>query len=1070
MSNPTWLSGLLPDTTGVFIAVATTAERDALPSDTRRAKMLVRTADGVFYELGAGLTNADWTVATFGSGGASIPAPALAATSNIALTGIVTVDSVASNTVTGDVLATAQTTTADNGYWTPNAAGAWTRPTYYNSDATVAALRGQISGTALNGTLNKGATYYQFSGATIAGAKIFVPTKAPARINANESPWFLVGDGVTDQSAKRDVLLAYAATLSLGCTVEFGRGTYIVSTPGVVPPYVNIVGAGMVATVFQSLSTAPDPFDVWLYPAPLNVGKNGAQVMRDLRVINNTINNGTPKWLASSSATVLNQHYRAAEPHSHVLKLTTKSGSTGAFNPIGELNAATTAKMLGTAGAAGQFLIKFITYGQLGTMQFQLSVNAGTSWSATQNTTVGDYNDFLVDTVMGGSTYGATCKVRLSNFPAGSAYAATAAGFTMPAVAVSGTTPGTVTINLTSGTTAGLIPLANGVQGWVFVTGAGLMHVDSVTNDTSFVASNVGASSAVAPGTVVAAGGAIITVLPPAPRIEVIGTPPSNDYIVDFFAVPGPLGRTRSYYYGAGTVAQDTKHKVGLSVSTAGGYPAGGITTVAGAYHDYAIPATSLTLRVHTGILSGTGSWSHFTSAAGWSMEVGTTVADGANVWTIVRGPACVRSDGVGNLTLRDVWLEGGAFNLIACQSEQLQIEGNCVFTACGTAKAWFTNSDGRYGESGQFTNNCQIHANMSGFGDGYGIVHDGGFGFQVGGGYSDQSSPFGWLFLAGLAGGEIVARYIEGVAAGKLRNSTCFGRLTAGFSPSGIDFGGSYWGSLNVASALDLYTCDGLTFTGITFGGTSSGLTGCANCTNLNVIGGFHLQGKPIIDASPSSGFISAQGFELSIGKDIRPPASLGFANGANVDITVTRSDHDITGPTAVFSSDGFVAGSHGQRVKLRNRAAFAWTINHNSASEATAANQILTPSGAAVSIAPGGTAELEYSTTDTRWVLVAATQAYNSIRSFSGTTDTVLAADLQGDVESTGAAAVTVTVPTMPAGFVCTYSQQGAGALSFVGSGVAVQTALGGGGTTTAQYQARTLFYRSATVARLT
>ena len=103
--------------------------------------------------------------------GTAIPAPALVATSNIALTGVVTVDGVASNTIVGDVLCTAQTVSSQNGYWTPNAGGAWTRPVYYASDSSVAALLGQLSGAATSGTLGAGSVWYQSAGTTLAGAK-----------------------------------------------------------------------------------------------------------------------------------------------------------------------------------------------------------------------------------------------------------------------------------------------------------------------------------------------------------------------------------------------------------------------------------------------------------------------------------------------------------------------------------------------------------------------------------------------------------------------------------------------------------------------------------------------------------------------------------------------------------------------------------------------------------------------------------------------------------------------------------------------------------------------------------
>lgn len=1003
----------------------------------------------------------------------SIPAPRLIATSNVTISGVQTVDGVSTATLSTEdaVLLVGQTDPTENGYRVPSL-GAWTLPSFYDSDADVAAALGQTTGAALDGAVNAGKTYYQFVGDTLAGAKTFVPTKSPAEINANEAPWFLVGDGVTAQDDKFDSLLAYAGDQTLfptGCTVRLGQGTYLVRRTVELPRYVNLAGAGKVATEIKA-DPAQDPFDVLVLRGPLNIGLNGSQVVSSLRVTNNGINNGTPVWVASSGAIPANGFRRPVQSHSHVMKLTTKSGNTGAFRPIGELTPYSSAKMLGTANANGEFLLKFITPGALGVMQFQLSVNAGTTWSATQNTTEGDYNDFVVDTVMGGSTYGAACKVRLSNIPSYSLYSQNVAAFTMPAVAEAGITTGEVVLTLTTGNTNGLNALAGGQQGWVFITGAGLMWIKDVLTATTFTAVNVGASSAAAPGALIGAGAAVITVLPPSPRIEVIGTPPSSDYTVDILPTPGPLGRSRGYYYGAATVTEANKHKLGTIGISNGGYPTGGVTTVAGAYHDWAIPATSLTIRVHTGILSTSGSWTYFTPAAGWSMQEGTTVADGANVWTVHKGPACIRTDGVGHLNIRDVRLSGGSFNLIISQAESVRIEGNCTFDSSAAANIWVANGDARYGETPQFANNIEVDGNVTCTGAGYSLVHDGGFGFTVAGGYSCQQAPSGWIFLAGLRGGLIEAQYLESVGQGKTRNAQCFGRGTSGTSANGIHFSGGYWGSVTATSCIDLYNSDGLAFTGIEWGGSSSGLTGCAGCTNLQVTGGQQLQGRPIIDANPSSGFVSVQGFLLSIGADVRATASLTMVNGANVAVSAnSRSDYDITGPTAVFSADGFVAGTSGQRLKVRNRTSFAMTVNHE-AGGATAANRIITPTGAAVSIPPGGAAEFEYSSTDTRWVLIDAPFSYAPTRTASGATDAIVAADLGANVQYTNAGGCAITLNTLPAGFSCVVSAETAGALTFVNGTATLQTAIAASGATTAQYQTRTLFWRTATSVRIT
>lgn len=105
-----------------------------------------------------------------------IPAPALVATSNVALTGVVTIDGVATNTLTEDdfVLLTAQTNPAENGPQKPNSGGAWTRPSFYDTDADVANALGQASGAVKGGLLGAGSVWSQRTGATVLGAKTFV--------------------------------------------------------------------------------------------------------------------------------------------------------------------------------------------------------------------------------------------------------------------------------------------------------------------------------------------------------------------------------------------------------------------------------------------------------------------------------------------------------------------------------------------------------------------------------------------------------------------------------------------------------------------------------------------------------------------------------------------------------------------------------------------------------------------------------------------------------------------------------------------------------------------------------
>jgi len=168
--------------------------------------------------------------------GAAIPAPALVATSNIAsLSGVQVVDGV--NTGTADVLLTSQTTPSQNGFWTPNTSGAWTRPSYYNSDATVVAQLGLPFGAVLNGLLGTGSVWGQSAGATIAGTKTFVrlPDAAVKAAKINLPPPVYTGSPYTDTAGQTKVTAMINAALAQaianpGTTVRLAAGyEYVVN-------------------------------------------------------------------------------------------------------------------------------------------------------------------------------------------------------------------------------------------------------------------------------------------------------------------------------------------------------------------------------------------------------------------------------------------------------------------------------------------------------------------------------------------------------------------------------------------------------------------------------------------------------------------------------------------------------------------------------------------------------------------------------------------------------------------------------------------------------------------------
>lgn len=95
-----------------------------------------------------------------------------------------------------------------------------------------------------------------------------------------------------------------------------------------------------------------------------------------------------------------------------------------------------------------------------------------------------------------------------------------------------------------------------------------------------------------------------------------------------------------------------------------------------------------------------------------------------------------------------------------------------------------------------------------------------------------------------------------------------------------------------------------------------------------------------------------------------------LTLANGANSDITLpTNSWVRITGPSGAFSVSGFAGPFDGRRLILFNSTAQNMTITNDATS--TAANRILTLTGADVVLTATSLATFLYSTLDLRWIL---------------------------------------------------------------------------------------------------
>jgi hypothetical protein len=93
-------------------------------------------------------------------------------------------------------------------------------------------------------------------------------------------------------------------------------------------------------------------------------------------------------------------------------------------------------------------------------------------------------------------------------------------------------------------------------------------------------------------------------------------------------------------------------------------------------------------------------------------------------------------------------------------------------------------------------------------------------------------------------------------------------------------------------------------------------------------------------------------------------------LANGNNAGIVVgTNTFIQVSGPSAAFTICGIAGGSDGKILKIINRTGFDMTIAHQSGTDPTAANRIITNTGADRTTTGNGATELIYSGSSSRW-----------------------------------------------------------------------------------------------------
>ena len=911
----------------------------------------------------------------------AIPAPSLVATSNIALTGIVTVDGVASNTVSGDILCTAQSTSSQNGYWTPNASGAWTRPSYYNSDALVAATLGKLSGAALLGTLNKGKSFYALSGSTLAGAKVWLPGKAPSVINVNEAPWFLRGDSSDEGPASGNspgmvALFDYYRTTSSKGTLEFGDGHYLTSVPIVKPRYVSVRGTGRQATEIGTYGTAL--IDTFKLSEILNVGGGDHATFKHIKISNST-GGYQPQPRVNGGVYTVGLRVRSALPGLQILECAV-AGTAGAHPPIGELspiNPANGMVLTGTANADKQPMVIVRTGGYLGTMSFHLTTDNGATIDSVHTTSLtnadGTYRDFETATFPSSGTLGVKLCAR-SALAAGVYGASTlTSSFVQPSVganrqiAISATdTNGVDGINTTR-----LLS-----TGFCWINGGGLYSLVSI--DSALLATVKLVTAVAAPGATVAISW-VGQAYYPAPRVEVLGTPPADDWAIDIAltSVQAKLG-TATFRQSSRAIAHVNRNKsqqIQLEVAT--------ITPTAGAYYDYtdpvseaANPGHGLVIRFHTGIYTPTGGYQYTTPTSVCSMVVGSKIADGSGtlVWDVKEGPEAVRLNGRGFVTFDDVQIDGGMTGAFICQSEGVTFH-DVIFNACLSAGSHGTNGDGRLGEYGGFTNNITYSGQCFWYTGGYGISHDGGNSLAIEGAVGFQSCPYGSMRLAAIAGGKASGFYAESSGPVYAGDCTAFTRRPVPFALNGFSFSGFFTGALVGPSAFDMWTSKGVSWSGGEFGGTV-GIVNAGTVSNGSLKGCEHIYDLPQTDGPFSTGVQIDRGVETKCVLEIEVPNAQVLANGVNDLAAPAISEIDLSGPSAAFSIRSAPIGKNGQRVTYRYFGVQPLTLSHND-STPTAATRLLCQNARDIVLPPapsGGYVEftLRYRTGSiNRWVV---------------------------------------------------------------------------------------------------
>lgn len=248
--------------------------------------------------------------------------------------------------------------------------------------------------------------------------------------------------------------------------------------------------------------------------------------------------------------------------------------------------------------------------------------------------------------------------------------------------------------------------------------------------------------------------------------------------------------------------------------------------------------------------------------------------------------------------------------------------------------------------------------------------------------GTASESEQFGTLASAGGAGATALGA--NTVASGAAS-------LAVGESASSAGYRGVAVGPGSVASA-ESTTAVGFLAYSDTYEASTFGIGATSQFTNATAIGAHAVTtAKNQVRLGTASEYVSIPGGlkvdgvitnavfgntnSFPAGSDI----SFGryslssLANGNNAGIVIgTNVFVELSGPSAAFAICGIAGGRDGKLIYIVNQTGFDMTISHQSGVDATAANRIITTTGADRATTGNGTATLIYSASASRWLLI--------------------------------------------------------------------------------------------------